>query len=239
MDDSSDDDLVDDDASVASDARNTDAADESILVDQYLSNHNHDDMLDDTGVHRPNHSHDDMLGDERPAHPPNHSHDDMLGDERAAHPPTHSHYDILGDERAAHRPNHNSDDMLDDTVSNVPVRRTVYRQKCWLCTFCPNPLAVEMHNFVVANVACMDFKYLASQIKDEILLASPHVKIASTIRSLVTVAETLKGGLTHRDAESNEVLVDIKNTELYLKVISQLVAAYKLDTSKLLFHHTN
>jgi hypothetical protein len=129
-------------------------------------------------------------------------------------------------------------------------------QKCWLCTFSPHPTAVLMHDFIINNVPIMDVSYIASQIKDEIKTRFPHasgasrrdiirhisehmisptVKIASTIRSLVTVAETLKAGLTHRDPETNEVLVDIKNTELYLKVVSQIVATYKLDGTKLLF----
>ena len=66
-------------------------------------------------------------------------------------------------------------------------------------------------------------------------MIAPTVKMASTIRSLVMVAETLRGGLRHRDPETNEVLVDIKNTELFLKVIAQLMAAYKMDSNKLLF----
>lgn len=114
-----------------------------------------------------------------------------------------------------------------------------------------------MNAFVVENVSLMDFKHMASQIKDEILaeypaaqgarkrdilrhiqqhMIAPGVKMASTIRSLVMVAETLRMGLHHRDPETNEVLIDIKNTELYLKVISQIMAAYKMDSSKLLFN---
>jgi hypothetical protein len=49
-------------------------------------------------------------------------------------------------------------------------------------------------------------------------MLAPQVKMASTIRSLVSVAETLRSGLQHRDPETDEILVDIKNTELYLKV---------------------
>jgi hypothetical protein len=49
-------------------------------------------------------------------------------------------------------------------------------------------------------------------------MIAPQVKLASTIRSLVSVAETLKSGLQQRDPETDEVLVQVKNTELYLKV---------------------
>jgi hypothetical protein len=49
-------------------------------------------------------------------------------------------------------------------------------------------------------------------------MIAPQIKMAYTIRSLLSVAETLRGGLQHRDPETDEVLIDIKNTELYLKV---------------------
>jgi hypothetical protein len=142
----------------------------------------------------------------------------------------------------------------EDSMSDKPAPQ--HTPRCWMCTFAPHPVATLMHEFVASNVATMDLHYIASQIKDEIKskfphasgarkrdimrhiaehMINPHVKIASTIRSLVTVAETLKAGLTHRDSDTNEVLVDIKNTELYLKVVAQIVAAYKLDSTKLLF----
>jgi hypothetical protein len=49
-------------------------------------------------------------------------------------------------------------------------------------------------------------------------MIAPQIKMAHTIRSLLSVAETLRGGLQHRDPETDEILIDIKNTELYLKV---------------------
>jgi hypothetical protein len=146
-------------------------------------------------------------------------------------------------------------DDVDDTMPDVPAVHTP-THKCWLCTFSPHPTAINMHAFIVSSISVMDLQYIASQIKDEIMTSYPHaqgaskrdiirhirthiitpqVKIASTIRSLVTVAETLEAGLTHRDSETNEVLIDIKNTELFLKVVSQIMTAYKLDTTKLLF----
>jgi hypothetical protein len=142
----------------------------------------------------------------------------------------------------------------DVEMPNVPV--LVPSSQCWLCTFSPHAVAIQMHEFINANIASMDCKYIASQIKDEIIssfphaqgaqkrditrhinehMIAPHVRMAGTIKSLVRLAETLQGGLTHRDAETNEVLVDVKNTELYLKVVSQIISAYKLDSTKLMF----
>ena len=129
-------------------------------------------------------------------------------------------------------------------------------EKCWLCTFCTNPLAVNLQAFASENVSSMDFEYMAAQIRSQILseypradgvgvndimrhlqqhMISPKIKMAATIQSLLMVAETLQMGLQHRDPETDEVLVDTKNTELYLKVIAQIMAAYKMDSSKLMF----
>jgi hypothetical protein len=74
--------------------------------------------------------------------------------------------------------------VLNDTmVDTVPVQKpAAVPSKCWLCTFSPNPIAVSMHSFIVSNVACMDFKYIASQIKHEILAAYPHAKVSPQLK---------------------------------------------------------
>jgi hypothetical protein len=70
---------------------------------------------------------------------------------------------------------HTIDCPMVDVVAVQPT--AALPSKCWLCTFCPNPIAVSMHSFIVSNVACMDFQYIASQIKHEILAAYPHAKV--------------------------------------------------------------
>jgi hypothetical protein len=49
--------------------------------------------------------------------------------------------------------------------------------KCWLCTFSPHPTAVAMHSFIINSVSSMDFEFIASQIKHEILAAYPHALV--------------------------------------------------------------
>jgi hypothetical protein len=66
-------------------------------------------------------------------------------------------------------------DAMTDVVSRELA--VVPSSKCWLCTFSPHPIAISMHSFIVDNIACMDFKYIASQIKHEILATYPHAMV--------------------------------------------------------------
>ncbi len=63
----------------------------------------------------------------------------------------------------------------------------------------------------------------------------PNVRMASIIRLLITLAETLRCTLQQIDEDTGEVMVDIKNTELYLKVISQIHNVYKTEGARMLF----
>lgn len=63
------------------------------------------------------------------------------------------------------------------------------------------------------------------------------VRLASIVRSLITLAETLRCTLQQVDDETGDLVVDIRNTELYLKVVTQISNVYKLDGTKLLFQN--
>lgn len=65
----------------------------------------------------------------------------------------------------------------------------------------------------------------------------PTVRMASMVRSLLSLAETLRSTLQQEDEQTGNILVDKNSTELYLKVLSQVVAVYKTDGTKLLFAH--
>ena len=66
-------------------------------------------------------------------------------------------------------------------------------------------------------------------------MLAPNVKMAAVLRSLVTVAETLRGTMHQRDPVTDEVVVDLKSTEMYLKVLTQITSTYKMDGTKLMF----
>lgn len=70
-------------------------------------------------------------------------------------------------------------------------------------------------------------------LREHVLL--PNVRMASIVRSLIALAETLRSTLHQVDEDTNEVMVDIRNTELYLKVIAQIHAVYRTDGSRMMF----
>lgn len=127
---------------------------------------------------------------------------------------------------------------------------------CWLCTFSSTRVAKQITSFVSSNAGTMDPAIMADQIKRLILAKYPHaigigrmtvlrhlrehmllpnVRMAGIVRSLITLAETLRCTLQQIDDDTGEVMIDIKNTELYLKVISQIHSVYRTDGSKMLF----
>lgn len=65
----------------------------------------------------------------------------------------------------------------------------------------------------------------------------PGVRLASIVRSLISLAETLRCSLQQVDDDTGDLMVDIRNTELYLKVVTQITNVYKMDSHRLLFHN--
>lgn len=129
-------------------------------------------------------------------------------------------------------------------------------QECWLCTFSSHPLSRQIESFINNSIASMDVLHVAMQCRQEILSAypyargaevdsikrhvtehmlSPQVKLAAVLRSLTTLAETLRATLHQKDPHTGEILIDLKSTEAYLKVLSQLCSTYKMEPGKLLF----
>lgn len=127
---------------------------------------------------------------------------------------------------------------------------------CWLCTFSSTRVAKQIAAFVSSSAGTMDPAIMADQIKRLVLAKYPHalgigrmtvlrhlrehvllpnVRMAGIVRSLITLAETLRCTLQQIDDETGEVMIDIKNTELYLKVVSQIHSVYRTDGSKMLF----
>lgn len=129
-------------------------------------------------------------------------------------------------------------------------------EACWLCTFCLHPLAKRINAFVVGHVDRLDIHHLSAQVEEEILAEFPHahgarrrdvvrhvrehmlapnVKMAGVLRSLTSLAETLRESLHQRDPESGDVLIDLKSTDMYLKTLNQISNVYKMDSNKLMF----
>jgi len=128
--------------------------------------------------------------------------------------------------------------------------------KCWLCTFSNSPMAVDMTDFITSNIHRMDLFYISSQVRNAILEKYPsargarkreiarhisrhmitgNVRMATNIHSLTMLAENLRSSMYQRDPETNELVIDTKVSDQYLKVIAQITQIYKCDTKRLLF----
>ena len=167
---------------------------------------------------------------------------------------------ISGTAAAAAAAGVGQDDSSSGRRSTRPVttNRRKRVKRCWLCTFANCKMAKRVSTFVATNAGVMDPAIMADQIKREVLkeyplakgigrhhilchirehVLIPGVRLASIVRSLITLAETLRCTLQQVDEETGDMAVDIRNTELYLKVVTQITNVYKLDGTKLLFQN--
>ena len=130
------------------------------------------------------------------------------------------------------------------------------QMKCWLCTFSNTQMALDMTEFITQNIHRMDLFYISSQVRNAILQKYPsakgarkreitrhisrhmivgNVRMATNIHSLTNLAENLRSSMYQRDPETNELVIDTKISDQYLKVITQITQIYKCDTKRLLF----
>lgn len=130
------------------------------------------------------------------------------------------------------------------------------RELCWLCTFCTHMKAKQISSFIEGQVPHMSLLHIAEQVKHEILseypdalgarkrdivrhmqlhMLAPQVRMAAVLRSLISLGESIRLTILTRDLETDEVIIDGRQTELYLKVLHQVQGAYKMDSSKMIF----
>ena len=131
-------------------------------------------------------------------------------------------------------------------------------KRCWLCTFANCKMAKQVSEFVSTNAGVMDPAIMAEQIRQEVSkeyprakgigkrhimrhirehMLVPGVRMAGIVRSLISLAETLRCTLQQVDDDTGDLVVDIRNTELYLKVVTQITHVYKMDSQRLLFQN--
>jgi hypothetical protein len=91
---------------------------------------------------------------------------------------------------------------------------------CVLFVQYPHALGIGRHNVL-------------RHLREHVL--SPNIRMASIIRSLITLAEMLRSTLHQVDDSTGDVVVDIRNTEIYLKVVAQIHSVYKMDGTRMLF----
>lgn len=125
---------------------------------------------------------------------------------------------------------------------------------CWLCTYQGEPLGKKLNIFIIKHIGVMDINCIASQVSDFLVanepladgisqatviehiskhILHPRVRIAVLLRQLLDFSCILQSTLIVQDG--SVYTVEKSNTELYLKVIGQIMQLYKSDTSGMLF----
>ena len=125
---------------------------------------------------------------------------------------------------------------------------------CWLCTYQGEALGKKLNFFIIKSIGVMDIHCIATQVSDylrnyepsaegtsqEIVIEHiskhmlhPRVRIAVLLRQLLEFSTILQSTLIVQDGTI--YTVEKSNTELYLKVIGQIMQLYKSDTSGMLF----
>ena len=153
------------------------------------------------------------------------------------------------------------DDAMDagDAMGPIHVQKPPPLQRkelCWLCTFCTHSLAVKISSFISNNAHRMSNQHIAEQVKDSILseypsargarkrdivrhisfhMLEPHVRLSSVLRSLLSLAESVRLSISCRDPETGDITMDTKQAELYLKIVNQIQSAYRGGNTALLF----
>lgn len=125
---------------------------------------------------------------------------------------------------------------------------------CWICSYQGNILGKRLNDFIVKNIGYMEINCIAQQVSDYVLLTEPEaiaatkddvythihahmlhpkVRIAVTLRQQLEFAGLLYNNMVVR--EGDMCTIDKGNSELYLKVIGQILTLYKLDPNTLAF----
>jgi hypothetical protein len=125
---------------------------------------------------------------------------------------------------------------------------------CWLCTYQGEALGKKLNHFIVRHIGVIDIKCISVQVSDFLLLQEPNaegasqavvyehiskhmlhprVRIAVMLRQLLDFSNILQSTLIAQD--NGLCTVEKSNTELYLKVIGQIMQLYRADTQGMLF----
>jgi hypothetical protein len=129
------------------------------------------------------------------------------------------------------------------------------QMSCWLCKFNTSRHAMTMTQFIQANIGTMDLDTLTSEvhaalaaqhdlptisaatIKEHIVshTLNPTVRLGITLRNLLDLSDQVRGDLCKTDAKGENMGLDPKMIDAYIRLQSQIVNVYKSETNKMMF----
>lgn len=133
--------------------------------------------------------------------------------------------------------------------------------RCWLCEYNDDPVAKGIRKFISEQAGTMGPELMAERVHDVLVekcpmyegigleevrehimvhTLCPNVRVACILRSLLRIADKLESVSTSVDQETGQTVVDAKNVQVYLKVVSEVMQMYRTgEVSKLRFGQDN
>ena len=126
---------------------------------------------------------------------------------------------------------------------------------CWMCRFNTNQLAVAMNQFIQDQIGNMDLDTLSLEIHNELSATpnaqgidvatvrehitahtlNPTVRLGVSLRSLLDLSDKVRGDLHKVDANGQNMGLDPKMIDAYIRLQSQILNVYKSETNKMMF----
>lgn len=127
---------------------------------------------------------------------------------------------------------------------------------CFLCTFNNHVDAIDMNQFVHENIGVMCINVLANEVHAQLRARqgdcapsfemirkhitmhtlNPTVRMGIMLRGLLDLEEKMKGDLYKLDSNGQNLGLDPKMIEAYMRVQTQISSIYKCKPSEMLFN---
>ena len=132
---------------------------------------------------------------------------------------------------------------------------------CWLCKFNSDRDAIDMNQFIQENIASMPVETLAREVAAELQNRKPNltdadldvvtiqhhiqshtlnptVRIGITLRHMLDLSDKVRGHLDKVDKDGQNLGLDPKMLDSYIRLQSQILNIYKSETNRMLFNTT-
>jgi hypothetical protein len=127
---------------------------------------------------------------------------------------------------------------------------------CFLCTYNTHEDAVDMNQFIHENIGVMHTDVLAKEVHTQMQMRqgesapcvelirkhitmhtlNPTVRMGIMLRGLLDLEEKMKGDLYKIDSNGNNLGLDPKMIEVYIRLQNQISNLYKSKPNEMLFN---
>lgn len=127
---------------------------------------------------------------------------------------------------------------------------------CWLCRFNTDHQAIAMNQFITTHIGTMDLETLSQEVHLELCAVNPlaegvdqatvkehitshtlnpTVRLGVALRSLLELSDKVRGDLYKVDAQGQNMGLDPKMIDAYIRLQNQILNVYKSETNKMMF----